>query len=219
MRWCSAKKKCQTWEHVKGSRKYTKHDFHICLSAENYGSRQEYATSPALSQSMACAIILNAGVHGPWWDKEQVVECSLCLCVNSPVVVRQDNMDTRAGLADVLDCFVAQGADAVCVGTSGVDHTLGLDIPFPTCHAVPDTSPHHLLLSLFINVLQQIDNFCVVCARCTISYCCYCQRDVHASIIMLTCGQTILRARSAQSIVKNFTHSIQWILNSQNHCF
>ena len=120
-----------------------------------------------------------------------------CLCFtalrifsSSPVVVWQHNMDSRAGLANLLGVLVAQTSDPIRVGTCGIDHTLCLDVPFFACKPVSDVSSSHALPSIVVRCFQQTEHFGVVGTWGAIPHSSDCQCHVHPSIIMLTCLAT-----------------------------
>lgn len=116
---------------------------------------------------------------------------------DQPVIVWQDNMDSRAWLADFLDVLLAQSTDAIRVGASGVDHTLSLDVPLSTRKSVLDVRSSHTFLSIIIGCFQQADHFCVVCHGSAITHRCDGQGHVHARVVMLTWWE-----EATQSLVK-----------------
>lgn len=71
------------------------------------------------------------GAEGGGWSRGRGL-----VCFGEPVVSRNDDVDSSAGLADVLALLVVHLPQRVGEGSGGVDHTLRFHIKLASCERV-----------------------------------------------------------------------------------
>lgn len=91
-------------------------------------------------------------------------------------------MHSRRGCDDRLCRRVVELAHAIAERSSGIDHTLGFDVPLLASDVVTETSTSALALA----VLVQGDDLRVVGCHGALVYGSHHERDVHARVVVLS---------------------------------